>query len=157
MEDLDVLERILPLGGNGHAHRLRLQGEGRCLYLVAVAPQPVGSCLVHWYGPTDATVRKALPDCVEINHLQVIETSRGQGAGRALLLEAERAAIERGRPMIGIGVDDDNPRARRLYEHLGYRPGGARYFADYRYDDPDGRELRAVETGDFLVKALPGQ
>lgn len=152
--DLPVLDTVLPLG---NAHRERLDGQvaGRWLYLIALAPSVVGHCLVHWRGPTMDSVRAALPDCVEVNHLYVAEQARGRGAGRALLGEAERAAMVRRRTTIGLGVGDDNPGARRLYLSLGYAPSGARYSVEYAYLDETGRSVQAHEAGDFLVKALP--
>jgi GNAT superfamily N-acetyltransferase len=157
--DLPRLDDVLPLGD---AHRRRLDGqlEGRWLYLVALLPhaaerRPIGYCLVHWRGPTMENVRAALPDCVEINHLQVAEPARGRGAGHALINAAERAAAVRRRTTIGLGVGDDNPLARRLYERLGYAPSGIRYVVEYDYLDPAGNTAHAREVGDYLVKSLP--
>jgi len=151
--DLPALDTVLPLG-NAHRERLDGQAAGRWLYLIALAPGVVGHCLVHWRGPTMDTVRAELPDCVEVNHLYVAEQARGRGAGRALLAEAERATVVRRRSTIGLGVGDDNPRARRLYTSLGYVPSGARYAVEYAYLDATGRSVQAHEAGDFLIKSL---
>jgi GNAT superfamily N-acetyltransferase len=157
--DLPALDDALPLGD---AHRRRLDGqlEGRWLYLVALMPdgnerRTIGYCMVHWGGPTMESVRAALPDCVEINHLQVAERARGRGAGRALIYAAERAALARRRTTIGLGVGDDNPRARQLYATLGYAQSGVRYVVEYDYLDPAGNSAQACEVGDYLVKSLP--
>lgn len=152
--DLPALDAVLPLADT-HAWRLERQQAGRWLYLIAFAPGVVGHCLVHWHGPTIAGVRAALPECVEINHLFVAEHARGRGAGHALIGAAERAAAARQRTSIGLGVGDDNPRARRLYLSLGYAPSGVRYAVDYEYLDGAGRAVPAHEAGDFLVKSLP--
>jgi ribosomal protein S18 acetylase RimI-like enzyme len=149
------LDRALPIGGHyGHDHRLRGQDEGRWLYLVAFDPAPVGGCLVQWGGPVDEGVRRQLPDAVEISNLFIASGSRGRGAGHALIEEAERQTILRGRPMVGVGVGDENPEARRLYERLGYAASGSRYRAEYDYENQEGEMLHAVEEGDFLVKQL---
>ncbi|ARP69328.1 N-acetyltransferase [Streptomyces pluripotens] len=46
---------------------------------------------------------------------------RGQGHGRALMLLAERQAIEAGRQVLGLNVFAGNTPAERLYASLGYR------------------------------------
>jgi predicted N-acetyltransferase YhbS len=45
---------------------------------------------------------------------------RSSGIGSALVEEAERRVAERGFSRIGLAVGVDNPRARVLYERLGY-------------------------------------
>ncbi|MBL1085340.1 GNAT family N-acetyltransferase [Streptomyces actinomycinicus] len=48
------------------------------------------------------------------------EAHRGRGHGRALMLLAERQAIEAGRPVLGLNVFAGNTPAERLYASLGY-------------------------------------
>jgi len=152
--DLPALAAVFPLG-NAHLERLDGQNAGRWLYLVAFSAEAVvGHCLVHWNGPTLDGVRAALPDCVEINHLQVAAQARGRGVGSALLLDAETNAVVRRRSTIGLGVGDDNADARRLYLSLGYAPSGVRYAVDYEYPDEAGEPVAAHEAGDFLIKSL---
>jgi ribosomal protein S18 acetylase RimI-like enzyme len=157
--DLDGLERALPLDGPwGHRHRLAGQDDDRWLYLLVQAeeraPEVVGSCLVHWDGPTDDVVREAFPDCVEITSLHVVAAARGRGAGQMMIAAAERAAAARGRTTIGIGVEDGNDGARRLYERLGYRPSNVAYVVEYDHLGDDGELMHAVERCTFLVKSL---
>ena len=45
----------------------------------------------------------------------------GLGLGERLIAHAEGRIRERGFDRALIGVEDDNPRARQLYELLGYR------------------------------------
>jgi ribosomal protein S18 acetylase RimI-like enzyme len=45
---------------------------------------------------------------------------QGLGVGSHLMSGAERRMVNRGRQVARIGVDDDNPGARRLYERLGF-------------------------------------
>src|SRR5919197_2145994 len=52
------------------------------------------------------------------------ESLRGLGLGTRLIAEAEARIKQRGLTHALIGVEDDNPRARRLYERLGYRVAG---------------------------------
>jgi hypothetical protein len=62
--------------------------------------------------------------------------------------------VVRRRTTIGLGVGDDNPRARKLYLSLGYAPSGVRYAVDYEYLDEVGEPVAAHEAGDFLIKSL---
>lgn len=153
-DDLIGLEAVFPLGAGAHERRLQGQQQGRWLYLLALDPTPSGSCLVRWDGSSLLDVRERLPHVVEIAHLQVAGTARGRGCGRALVAEAERQAGRRQRAVIGLGVADDNPGARRLYEQLGYGESGIRYRVDYEYLDPAGTSVPTTEAGDFLVKDL---
>ncbi len=61
--------------------------------------------------------------------LYVIPERRGQGIGRALMLEAMAAARRRGAEYMDLGTSEEDVAARALYESLGFdnhegRPGG---------------------------------
>lgn len=56
--------------------------------------------------------------------LRVMEMFQGHGIGTRLLHEAEILAAEQGFRWVTIAAAKDNPRARRLYERLGYRVFG---------------------------------
>ena len=45
---------------------------------------------------------------------------QSRGIGTALFLHLEQVALQRGFNVIQLDVDKENPRARRLYERLGY-------------------------------------
>lgn len=154
--DLDALQSALPLHGDyGHAYRLREQQAGRWLYLVATEDgRPLGSCVVHWDGPTNEAVREQIPHCVEIVNAFVVVAERGRGTGTALLSGAERHAEQRGHRRIGLGVADQNTAARRLYERCGYRDSGVRFRSSYEYVDAAGASVHEYEEGDFLIKDL---
>ena len=51
----------------------------------------------------------------------VARPMQGQGIGTRLVGAAEALAAERGYAAVELGVEDSNPRARRLYERLGYQ------------------------------------
>ena len=89
----------------------------------------------------------------EICNVGVVESERGQGIGVALMHEAERRAHPAGRLRLGVGVD--NPRARRLYERLGYRLLGEQVTTTYGYVDADGVRRSATETDQWMEKTLP--
>jgi GNAT superfamily N-acetyltransferase len=54
--------------------------------------------------------------------LAVHPAMRGRGVGTRLILAAEDLALARGLTDVRLDVVDTNPRARRLYERLGFRP-----------------------------------
>lgn len=47
---------------------------------------------------------------------------QGKGVGTAMLAEAERLAKAGGKKALGLTVETDNPKARALYERLGWVP-----------------------------------
>ncbi|MFF8276257.1 GNAT family N-acetyltransferase [Streptomyces lateritius] len=53
--------------------------------------------------------------------IEVAEAQRGRGYGRALMLLAERVALDAGERRLGLHVFTGNTPAIRLYESLGYR------------------------------------
>ncbi|MFD9963378.1 GNAT family N-acetyltransferase [Amycolatopsis sp. NPDC059020] len=89
-----------------------------------------------------------------MNGLDVAEDRRSRGIGTALLATAETCARNRGYHHIGLGVDDDNPRAAALYLRLGYRETGCRYLDRYSYVDADGSSHDVADPARFLVKDL---
>lgn len=58
----------------------------------------------------------------EIADLQVLTGWRGRGIGRALIRALEGEAARLGAGRVEIGAATSNPRARALYEQLGYAP-----------------------------------
>ncbi len=61
-----------------------------------------------------------------------------------LIAAAEQRVRGRGLAFATLGVEDGNPRARRLYQRLGYQASG-RQHASWEYEDDDG-VLRMYET-----------
>ena len=157
-EDIGVLERELPLHTpSRHRECLADQAAGRLTYLVAwQGSAPVGQGLIHWPGPRNPAVQQHLPDCPEIFMLGVPEPLRSRGVGRALIARLEQVAADRGMRRIGLGVALTNPRARSLYERLGYHEVGAPPYVDRWYwVDASGMERVEEDPCVFLVKALP--
>jgi ribosomal protein S18 acetylase RimI-like enzyme len=70
---------------------------------------------------------------------------QGLGLGTALIAAAEDRIRRRGVKVARVGVEDDNPRARRLYQRLGYREIGQR---------PASWEAQAPDGSVFLYEAL---
>lgn len=59
---------------------------------------------------------------------------RGQGIGKELLEAAFAKAKDSGMSVIGLNVDHGNPRAKALYEHMGFRKTGEIVLAGHDYD-----------------------
>jgi ribosomal protein S18 acetylase RimI-like enzyme len=75
---------------------------------------------------------------------------QGCGIGARLLRAAERAVRERGCAAAEVGVEKDNPRARRLYERLGYHAHGERV-EEFGYDDWNGTPVR-VRVDQWMLR-----
>jgi len=143
-EDLDALVVRDPRPGAQHHERERFaaQERGERAYLVAWKDgEVVGRTTLCWrssYQP----VRDALGDFPEINGLAA--WPQGAGIGTLIVAECERIAVEEvGVLRVGLGVGLDNPRARRLYERLGYVDWGGEELTDL-WDERD-------EHGNVLV------
>lgn len=64
--------------------------------------------------------KETLPGEWYLDTLVVSEQHRGHGAGEKLLDAAEILALDDGCHIIGLNVDESNPRAQKLYERIGY-------------------------------------
>jgi len=69
--------------------------------------------------------------------MATIEELRGLGIGTELISAAENRILKRGLSVAQSDVELDNPRARMLYERLGYREAGHRS-ASWEVEAPDG-------------------
>lgn len=155
--DLSVLIEKWPVPGGVHEAHASNAADGSTDYLVAWRDgEPLGSAVIRWAGYGGAEGRAAQPGAVEICHLQVRPERRGSGVGTALIAESERRAEERGRRLLAVGVGDDNPEARRLYERLGYRAAGIVDVTEYDWTDADGRTHHAREHDEMLLKETDG-
>lgn len=72
------------------------------------------------------------------------------GLGGRLLRAAERVACARGFVRAEIGVEHDNPGARRLYERLGYRVVG-QSTSEFTFTRPDG-EVESVPLREWHMR-----
>ncbi len=102
----EVRERLVPA----------LREQAHTLVLLAWdGNDPVGLA-VCFYGLSTFQARPLL----NIHDLAVIPGLRGRGIGRALLEQAEARARERGCCKLTLEVQEDNLRARGLYERFGF-------------------------------------
>jgi ribosomal protein S18 acetylase RimI-like enzyme len=69
--------------------------------------------------------------------VRVLPCLQNLGIGARLMTAAEQLLAERGYTGVELGVEKDNPGARRFYERLGYRLTGIAQ-GEYQYTTPDG-------------------
>ena len=81
------------------------------------------------------------------------EGLRGLGLGTRLIAALEQKAKDRGLHEAIIGVESDNPRARALYERLGYRACGHEQDT-WQEIDNEGRPYTYHAEVDLLQKSL---
>ena len=82
----------------------------------------------HW-----TKVHPGPPPLGEVYVLGVDPSARGLGLGPALTVAGLRHLRDRGLDTVLLYVDDDNPRAKRLYESLGFTP----YAVDVQFGRTD--------------------
>jgi ribosomal protein S18 acetylase RimI-like enzyme len=125
---------------------------GRRLILLAeVEGRVVGQIIVQL-----GTGHPALDDGAATGYMHALRVRpelRGQGVGTSLIEEAEAQLRLRGFRKAAIAAAKDNPRARQLYEKLGYSivaddPG------EWTYIDDQGRTQSISEPADILLKVL---
>src|SRR5919204_6635381 len=98
---------------------------GRRIVLGATeAGELVGTVTLHLDCPPNQ------PHRGEVAKLMTRVAWRGRGIGRALMLEAERIAAERGRTLLTLDTGTDDG-AGALYEKLGFTPAGV--IPDYAF------------------------
>jgi GNAT superfamily N-acetyltransferase len=116
---------------------------------------PVGNVYL-WCDPLEEPeLRLAYPDAPLLNHLEVVPEWQGRGIGTALVAACEDAARKRGYDILVLGVGLDNPRAKALYERLGYVDWNRGPIVA-RWTEPDGHGgIRAASlVVDTMVKSL---
>ncbi|MBD5372343.1 MAG: GNAT family N-acetyltransferase [Bacteroides sp.] len=76
----------------------------------------------------DSLPGETTPEEFYLDTLSTLPKYRGQGIATALIADAKLKADQCGLPL-GLLCADDNPRARKLYESIGFQPVGRRLFA----------------------------
>ncbi|MFJ9690797.1 GNAT family N-acetyltransferase [Kitasatospora sp. NPDC101183] len=100
------------------AEQLRRAEAGEIDYLAACTPVGLPVAV----GGIDYTAK---PGAGEIWQLGVHPALRSCGIGTLLIRAAEQRIVDRGLYRAELGVEEGNPRARALYERLGYRAYGS--------------------------------
>jgi ribosomal protein S18 acetylase RimI-like enzyme len=90
---------------------------------VVLAAVRRGRIVGYAYGRLEGRDWNTLREACGIGVDLVVEArARGAGIGRRLLAELVRGLGQRGAPWVAIHVAERNPRARRLFASLGFRP-----------------------------------
>jgi len=132
-------------------NRWAQQSRGEALFLLAHRDGSVVGHTMLLRESKYAEVRAA-HGVPEVNALHAYED--GQGIGTALTAAAEAFATSWGHSAIGLAVGADNDRARRLYDHLGYRDWGQGTVVDeWTEEDAGGKLVRTHQDRClYLVK-----
>ena len=117
--------------------------------------KPVGDVYLWCEQFEEPELVEAFPNAPLLNHLEVAPEFQGQGIGTALIHAADDLARARGYDIVVLGVGLDNPRARALYERLGYLDWNGGSIVT-RWTEPDGAGgIKHVElTIDVMVRSL---
>ena len=136
--------------------RLARQQRGGGVLLVAwLDGHSVGEVFLECEPAKEPEVRRQLPGVPRLDHLEVPGPFQGRGIGTALIGAAEGTARQLGHERIALGVGLDNPKARRLYERLGYADWGHGTVVGTWVEYPDdGPPVTLSEVCDMLVKRL---
>jgi len=114
---LTDLNQLRWSGGPSHLRAVGVQlarvASGLAEYLVACPPSglPIGKAAIDYSGIADAGL---------IHQVAVHGAFQSCGIGTLLMTEAEDRILGRGRGRAELAVEHNNPRARALYERLGY-------------------------------------
>ncbi|QKW23933.1 GNAT family N-acetyltransferase [Kitasatospora sp. NA04385] len=119
------------------AHQIRRAEAGEIDYLAVCTPVGLPVAV----GGVDYTVR---PGAGTLRQLGVHPALQSCGIGTLLIRAAEQRIGARGLTRAELGVEEGNPRARALYERLGYRAFG-REPDSWEVEAEDG-SLRRYET-----------
>jgi GNAT superfamily N-acetyltransferase len=145
--------RALAASEVGRLERDEPPGRGFARAMWALQEEGGSTLLVAWDGdrPVGAGQLDLRGDVPELRNLQVDAAERGRGIGTAIVRAAEER-VAPGRLAVGVGLD--NPRARALYERLGYRGTGETTTTTYAYVDDAGVTRQATETDERLARDL---
>jgi len=91
----------------------------RIVLLAEINNQPVGTIQLIFEGSNKEHADGK--NIAHLHHLKVHKTFCKRGIGETLTRKVEEIAKQKGFKRMTVGVDDDNPYARRLYEKWGYK------------------------------------
>ena len=136
--------------------RLARQQRGGGVLLVAwLDGRPVGEVFLECEPAKESEVRRQLPGVPRLGSPGGPGAALGTGIGTALIGAAEDSARQLGHERIAVGVGLDNPKARRLYERLGYVDWGHGTVVGTWVEYPDdGPPVTLSEVCDMLSKRL---
>jgi GNAT superfamily N-acetyltransferase len=157
MHDSDLASVVAAMGQHHYfADRLARQAAGHGVVLLALDRGHVVGDVYVWLSPADEPeLRRHLPGVPLLNHLEVLPARQSRGIGTRIIAAAERTVYDLAYRRLALGVGIDNPRARKLYERLGYVDwGNGTVDTSYDVHRDDGRVDTFHETIAVLVKNL---
>ncbi|MFZ5480720.1 MAG: GNAT family N-acetyltransferase [Myxococcota bacterium] len=106
---------MTPERARAQAERLLARPNGATAYLLEIAGEPVGYCILvpFWSNEFGG-------EMVYLDELWIAPARRGRGLGRAAVDAVVRHAAAEGFKRVALEVNDDNAAARRLYERAGF-------------------------------------
>jgi|GEM_PF-6138894 len=155
--DLDLI--ISALGHGAYFQdRYSRQCDGAGHVLVArFDGQVVGAAYLWLAEAEEPELRAELPGAAILQRLEVLDGFRNRGVGAEIVLAAEALSAALGRPYLVLGVSDQNRKAIRLYERLGYRDWFGRTIATTReVFHPGGRSRRVPDVCLIYARRLDG-
>ncbi len=143
-----------------HREHLDEQAQGEASYIGAfIGARAVGFVLLVHANKQDVMPYTGGEPCMDIVDLHVADALRGQRIGSALVEAAERLCAAYGISYIGLDVNpSDNPRAKLLYERLGYRVVGALHLDNvYPSKDEQGNDTMYEDWCVDMIKRMPAR
>lgn len=129
------------------ARQLQRAAAGEVDYLALCTPVGLPVAI----GGVDYRIQ---PGAGTLWQLAVLPALQSRGLGTLLVAAAERRIRDRGLRRAELGVEDGNPRARALYERLGYTAFDQQP-ASWDTEAPDGSIQRYRTTCTLMRKHLP--
>jgi ribosomal protein S18 acetylase RimI-like enzyme len=132
------------------AYKDQLSGK-RLMLIADCGSFPIGQVFINI--TADPTIDSQNRRRAYFYSLRVMEMFRGKGIGSRLLNEAESRAVTYGYQWAAIAAAKDNPRARQLYERIGYHV----FMEDngsWSYIDHEGRTRHVYEPCWVLEKQI---
>ena len=124
------------------------QASDICVLVADLNDFPIGQVAIHWRG------KATHPHLPDLQSLRVFPAFQGMGIGSRLIEASEQMVAARGFSQVSLAVGIENPRARVLYERLGFYVIGQPYDDEWSYTDAQGRQCHVVERIVDLVKTL---
>ncbi|WP_269930821.1 GNAT family N-acetyltransferase [Aminobacter sp. HY435] len=116
-----------------------------CLIGYPIVPAPVDPNAPDMFVPMNELEAMAVGTWY-VNVLTTVPEMRGQGCGTRLLGMADTIAEATGCNGTSLIVSDANPKARRLYEHAGYREVATRPMVKDEWANPGRNWVLMVKT-----------
>lgn len=140
-----------------HMDRFKQQAAGSAVYIGAfIKDSAIGYVLLSMTNKEDVMPYTYGSKCADMIDLLIMEPLRDCGIGSELILACEEVCRQKEIFYLGLDVNPaDNPRAKLLYERLGYRAVGELHLDGvYEYTDEFGALQRYEDWCVDMIKAV---